>query len=643
VKYLINIDGTPFELKGVSERLDQLEERERREYRDKNASAIAKSDVRKMLIVSGPGTGKSYLFLDRIEEWLKNIPDASVFVTSFVRKLVADLENTIDKDEKLTKEQKRQITVWTLHKFARSIVEKNHGTSEWPFQPYLKIIGQTWEKMVWCDVLRCNPKFDKSEYSWECFKEQLYKNSFMKAEKWQQLKQTYFELCSFYNTAGFGDLIIRARVALEENHELNNDTFFIIDEFQDFNQAEAALIKKLVRNAKGILVVGDDEQVLYERLKFGEAKLIREAYKNRRIVNAMLPFCSRSGYHIVKCADHFIKQNHCSENIEKVFLPIDPDRNTPKVKVIACPTPSSAVDYIEKFVHENKVCIDERKAKLSEDEEQDAYLLILTPSKKLKFYKYYDAKSRLKLLVNRYKTEKRRLSDDYYKVMSYCSLAENPKQNFSFRKILFYENVSEEKVHNFTVEAMRDSRNFCDLGYDEVIKILEKCRIVKNIVEEQISADEKVNRLSAHISVTEQSGLKADFREQAIGGEQTEELDQEEAEIEGAEIKKMCAVELMTIVGSKGLTADHVIIIGFDDVNMKWITPNAFYVAMTRAKKSLHILTALKAGGAKKAPSFLYQLPEVHTEYYQHKKSGRLTKTLDSRECFVSYLAKIRG
>jgi len=76
----------------------------------------------------------------------------------------------------------------------------------------------------------------------------------------------------------------------------------------------------------------------------------------------------------------------------------------------------------------------------------------------------------------------------------------------------------------------------------------------------------------------------------------------------------------MTIVGSKGLSADHVIIIGFDDVNMSRITKNAFYVAMTRARKSLHILTALKSGGARQAHNFLERLPDEHAEYYSYKK-----------------------
>ena len=94
------------------------------------------------------------------------------------------------------------------------------------------------------------------------------------------MKGQYFELCRFYNAAGFADLIIRARVALQENPDLNETDYFIIDEYQDFNAAEEAFIVQVTRSAKAMLLVGDDEQVLYERLKCGQAELIRNHYKN---------------------------------------------------------------------------------------------------------------------------------------------------------------------------------------------------------------------------------------------------------------------------------------------------------------------------------------------------------------------------
>ena len=105
----------------------------------------------------------------------------------------------------------------------------------------------------------------------------------------------------------------------------------------------------------------------------------------------------------------------------------------------------------------------------------------------------------------------------------------------------------------------------------------------------------------------------------------------------------MCAVELMTIMGSKGLSADHVIVIGFDDVNMGRVTKNAFYVAMTRARKSLHILTALKSGGATRAHNFLNQLPESHAEFYSYKKSRHIKTDLRDRQGFIDYLDTINS
>ena len=97
----------------------------------------------------------------------------------------------------------------------------------------------------------------------------------------------------------------------------------------------------------------------------------------------------------------------------------------------------------------------------------------------------------------------------------------------------------------------------------------------------------------------------------------------------------------MTIVGSKGLSADHVIIVGFDNVHMKWVSKNAFYVAMTRARKSLHILSALKAGGAQQAHAFLDQLSDDHLEFYSYKKSDRSKHRLAGKLGFKKYLSNL--
>ena len=646
IRCLINEDGTPFdssELSIICKQLDGLNNNERIDYRNQNAALISKHNEAKILIVSGPGTGKSHLFLDLIVYWYQNNPDASVFVTSFVKKLVVDLQNDINKDEKLSDEQKDGITVSTLHGFARSIVEKNHGTSEWPFRPYFRIIGQPWKKIIWSDVLTHHPEFDKRIYTWKKFEQQLYDNSF-DSDDWLKLKQTYCTLCKFYNVAGFADLIIRARIAQEENRDLNKDNFFIIDEYQDFNLAEEALILQLVNNAKGLLIVGDDEQVLYEKLKSGKATLIRHLYKNRDYVNAMLPFSGRSGYHLVKSAAHFIQQHRDSDCIEKIYLPVEVNPDAPKVQVIACATPATAIDYIEKFVADNKTEIDERTKKLSEGKAKDAFLLILTPAGKVKFYG--GKRDKLFQIIFPYQTESRTFSEDYYKILNYYSLANNTKNNFIFRKVLFYERLSHKEVYGFIIKAIQNDNNFCDINLEMIREILEKCICVKKIIDTEIPVGKKIDELTKYVSISEKEYLKVEFERQPINQNKitkSEHDEEVEAELEETEPQKMCAVELMTIMGSKGLSADHVIVIGFDDVNMDWVTKNAFYVAMTRARKSLHILTALKSGGATRAHNFLNQLPESHAEFYSYKKSRHIKTDLRDRQGFIDYLDTINS
>lgn len=646
IRHLINENGQPFntiELQTIHDNLDRLTDAERTIYRNNNAQAIAELPSLKTLIISGPGTGKSYLFLDRINYWYQQDAQAKVFVTSFVRKLVADLQNDIDGDDKLSDGQRSNITSSTLHKFARSIVEQNHGTSEWQFIPHFRIIGQFWKDVVWDDCLAFYPDFDRNDYAWKKFEAQLHNAVFERSDEWQNLKEIYFKLCKFYNAAGFADLILRAKDALMENRQLNGCNYFIIDEYQDFNSAEDTLINQLVNEPKGLLVVGDDEQVLYEKLKSGKPTLIRNLYQNHDYSNGMLPFCGRSSFHVTKLAEHFILQRREAECIEKIYLPIKTTDDNPKVQIIACATAPIAVDYIEKFVADNKTAIDERKRKLASEEEKDAFLLILTPAKEVNFYG--ESKEKIQDIVKEYQSENRYFSEDYYKILNYYSLANNPQNNFTFRKVLYYENIAKEKVFHLIKVAMQNNQSLCNLESEETRSIMGKCTKIKTILEaEGTIIEEKIESISQHITIVNKDRLKEDMARKSINREEVtmiEHKEEEEAELEEIEVKKMGAVELITIIGSKGLSAEHVIIIGFDNVNMNWITKNAFYVAITRARKSLHIVTALGSGGSNRPHNFLNNLPDRNIEFYKYTKSDHRKTSFPSRASFIKYFSSL--
>jgi superfamily I DNA/RNA helicase len=646
-RHLINEDGKPFEdraLDALGKELDALALADRRDFRDANARAVARHLAIRMLIVAGPGTGKSTLFKERILFWLEQDGSAKILALSFVRKLVADLAADVQNDTTLTNEQKRQADASTLHKYARSVVEQNHGTKQWRFAPYFRVIGQHWKNVVWDDALLVQGQKDRTKYSCKQFEEQLHDDEFDESAEWQALGNCYFELCKFYNAAGFADLILRAKDALAENPALNEHGFFIFDEYQDFNAAEENLLERITYTAKATLIVGDDDQVLYETLKSGKASLIRAIYRATDSVNAMLPFCGRCDFHIARAASHFIKQSPDADCIKKIYLPLSDAEGCKKVQVVACATPSTAVDYIKKFIQDHKAEIEKRKEDLAEGRAKDAYLLILSPSREVNFYKSHGARDELFNLVAAYRDEGRKFSDEYYKVLSYYSLANYPLNNFTFRKVLHYEGVRGNELLALLRPCLAESKSFSALGAQEIKDALAKAQKVRDILDSKETIKKKVETLAKHIQIDDLKSLERDLERHGLDKQRIEAIehqDEEETELEEIQVKQMSAVELITIVGAKGLSADHVIIIGFDNVNMNWVTRNAFFVAITRARKSLHLITALKAGGATGSHTFLDHLPDAHLEFSRYTKTGRTQQPCGGRNGFLRYLGKL--
>ena len=151
--------------------------------------------------------------------------------------------------------------------------------------------------------------------------------------------------------------------------------------------------------------------------------------------------------------------------------------------------------------------------------------------------------------------------------------------------------------------------------------------------------------LAKEITLTSTDLLKRVLEKKRVDEELVraiEHREDEDAELEEIEVKPMSAIGLMTIVGSKGLSAEHVIIVGFDDVNMKWVTRNAFFVAISRARRSLHVLTALGAGGATEPHKFLTRLPDQNLEFCKYTKAKGREKCR-GRLSFYEYIKSLNA
>lgn len=263
----------------------------------------------------------------------------------------------------------------------------------------------------------------------------------------------------------------------------------------------------------------------------------------------------------------------------------------------------------------------------------------------MNFYKAKGAREDLLALIKPYSEGAREYSDDYYTVLNYYALAKFPTNNFSFRKVLHHGGIDAENVAPLLKACLQKSIPLSSLSDDTVKNALAKASTIQKILDSQSSTDDKVKALAKEITLINADLLQNDLEKKRIDDElvhAVEHQEDEDAELEEIKVKQMAAIELMTIVSSKGLSADHVIVIGFDDVNMKWITRNAFFVAMTRARKTLHLLTALGAGGATEPHKFLTRLPDANIEFCKYTKAkGR--EEFRGRLSFTDYIRSLNA
>jgi superfamily I DNA/RNA helicase len=616
---LVRDDGTPFpqdEVEALSDEFCAHDVDERIALRNENADQIARHEAARLLLVSGPGTGKSTLFKARLKHWLDEHPGENVAVATFVRKLVKDLKDDIATDTSLSAQQKSCVSVLTLHSLARSIIERNRGTKALSLKPHCLMIPPRWEVMVWADAVALRGSFTLEEHPWEQLRESLYRAEPMTEDDWAALREEHIKLQRFYNALTFADLIVFATDAIREEPKLVEGTFYIIDEFQDFNAAEEQLIRELTREARGLLLVGDDDQVLYDRLRAGDPDIIRTYYNDEpEFANGMLPFCGRCGFYICRAAEAFLKQERDEDAIEKVFVSLSSEEEAEKVRVVASTTPKSGVEYIEAFLEQHREQLEERKEAIENKTKKDSYLLILTPGRKMPFLG--EEADRLRELLNVYAVPGEKLSREYWAVRDYYYAARDLSQNFTLRQVLAREGVDHEIVVELLREAMSSGRNLRDLDHAVISECIEKIEAVAAIIDGEADLPAKAVALEA-LGFGSAATLERDLAIRPIRGASDPGV--EEA---GEGLETVGAAEIQTIVGSKGLSADHVIVLGCDDVSLALTSRSAFFVAMTRARQSLTLMASMRGGGAKGLHAYVTALPDDDVEAVQVKAGGK--------------------
>lgn len=637
--YLLNEDGHHFEnLDQTARTLDSLENEEREAYRDANAQAIAEAAAVRLLIVAGPGAGKSHLFISRIEHWLSRGDSKAIYFATFVRKLIKDLGADIEK--RLSKQDKALVSASTLHTLARSLLERSAGAAECQFREHIRIIDGYWAPILWGDVLTFHSDLKKSEYAIKHFEEQLHTESLDTADSWEAVRQTYRTLCRFYNAIGFSYLIKLARDAVEEEPSLVEHSRWIIDEYQDFNPSEDHLLQVLMQDADSVVIAGDDQQALYQALKASDPAIIVGHYNDESSAKAMLPFCSRCSYYVCRAASAFMAKHREEAAIEKIYLPLKIDEAAERVHVVATAAPSGAVDYVRRFLEERESEYAEYLERRKAGEDTDPFLLVLSVSGGLTLTRRSDEDRELEELIQMYAERPARRSSAYMTIVSYATAGWYSGDNLALRKVLHYEDVSASDVHELLMAAIDGGRSLSEVVLEAMPDVLDRAQRASIVLDEASKDEEAATtelmellELAADPAVLAQELADYPIKKASAREEEDEEATETVAAVD--------SVALMTITGSKGLSAHHVIVLGCDDINMGYLNNNPlpFFVALTRARQSLHLVTATKANGAKEPHTFVLDLPEECCDYAVYKKGTRELEPLDDRDAFRKRIA----
>lgn len=514
-----------------------------KEERNKYLQLIIESDSPKKLIVSGPGTGKTYTF----KELFQHSGSSNNLALTFIRKLVNDLENELGS----------LAEVKTFHAFCKKLLhEKKGGFDLYPF--LTEIIN---EDSVILGYQPCD-----------------FSKHFQLLEEDSPLINFYLDRGNYYNAVCFDDSVYRVlKISETDPNFIPRYDQIVIDEYQDFNPLEVAFIDELQRY-NSLLIAGDDDQAVYSQ-RNSSPEFIREKYYSCDYELFELPFCSRCPRAVVEATRSFIdsvkKHGGLKSRIDKKFLPYlegNEETNSRYPKIVSAQI--SNIRGVSNFIKSAIEKIPDREIQEANDGDYPCVLIIgkkqyLNPIAK-ELSEHY---SRIDYSFS---------SESSYSLLdAYKIISSNPESNIGWRIIASFM-LDQEELES-VLKRTKDSTPIVNLLSTYLVELHRS--ILELLRNESLNLDE-LNNLIENIDV--------DFNP-IIEYFSSEELE-EESEPDYSEPSIM----FTSFEGCKGLSACHVFIVGLnrgvvpqlnEEKRISDIEVSKFIVAMTRTRKLLYLLS----------------------------------------------------
>ena len=634
-----------------------------------------------LLVIAGAGSGKTRVLTCRIANLILNhgVKPWNILAITFTNKAAREMKERIER--LVGEESAKDMWVGTFHamcvRLLRREIEKvgydknflifDTTDSKTVIKECMKELNindkMYSDKYLLGEISRAkNDMIDETQY------ETMYSSDF-RLENVAKVYSLYQAKLKRNNALDFDDIInvtIKILKEYPETLEYYQDKFkyVLVDEYQDTNKAQNALVMMISLKNQNVCVVGDDQQSIY---KFRGADIsnilnFERAFKNAKIIKLEQNY--RSTKNIIALANEVIKHNQ--ENVKKNLWTKNDDGDRPK--------------YYR-----------------ADDEYDEANYIVeqINYLRREEYYKYFDftilyrtnAQSRVfetvfmregipyKVIGGQKFYERKEIKD----IIAYLRLIANTNDNISFKRII---NEPKRGIGKTTLEQIEKISNEKNISMFQVAKEIDKHittranASVKDFVkfiedmQKDISGIEqlisKVLKESGYMSVLElEQTAEAEGRIENLGEflSVAVEFENEEAEHSLDDFLESLAlvtdldsddntedsIRMMTLHTAKGLEFPVVFMVGMEDglfPSYRSIGEEPeleeerrlCYVGITRAKEHLYLTcaksrTTFGSTTYNQASRFLTEVPKELIDGKFEKKSEYEPKEFDYFSC----------
>lgn len=573
-----------------------------------------------ILVLAGPGAGKTTMLLERIKFLSGTVDPKHILTITFSKSQALDMKDRYNSSD---------ANFMTIHAFCyliiRNYLKQNNRNlrlleSDDLYNKY-DLIGKIYFKIN-------NKKISKEDLS-EFFrltsymKNAMIDESFLEDTKVKNCLQIYrayenFKIRNYY--IDFDDMQVMALKLIENDPRLLNSIrnkyrYIQVDEGQDTSLIQFKIIEKIAAPLNNLMIVADDDQSIYSFRAADVSYLLnlKSKYPNLRIIE--------------------MTENHRSSrkivNLSKAFIDINQDRY-PKdlftkndfLGQISIKSLRTVKDQY-RFIIEN-MNQGEKNAILFRNNIQAVNIISFLMEDDIDFsinissLDFFESKIIDDLFnIIEFSDDFDRLDlfcEIYYKMGTFLNKKEVDRLSFKAINKNVFEALYEMDLEDYKIETLvqkeKQLKHIRKLSLDKKISYIYKYMDYKSYIsnfskkyrEEVVNKDlfvESMVNFTKNLKTIEDFYNKKDKLEKKLSSSNSDLI-------------------LSSIHKSKGLEYDNVFVINMVKNEFPIIVDNediekkieeerrVMYVAMTRAKKNLHILSIKKRGSEKLSPSMFF-------------------------------------